>query len=241
MFSKLVVRMFSIVQFEVFMPIRFSVDRCLAVILAPVVLLLLAVLYSIVVPLQGRPFIFKSERMRGRNHSFSLLKIRTMHPHDPKLEQCAHGGHQLDRVTAIGSILRKLRFDELPQIINVLRGDMRFIGPRPPLRKYVEAYPDLYDRVLRDTPPGITGLATVMLHEREERILTACLSSSETDKVYRRRCIPIKARLELVYRDNRSLQLDLWILWKTISRLSLPKAETKCELTLPTLRTIPAE
>lgn len=201
---------------------RISPDQCFAVLLAPVVISLLVLLYVIAVPLQGRPFIFASERMRGRDASFLLFKIRTMHPSDPAVEQSAMGGHQLNRVTPVGAILRKLRLDELPQIFNVIRGDIRFIGPRAPLRKYVQAYPELYDRVLRDTPPGVTGLATVMLHQREERLLHACRTSDETEQVYRRRCIPIKARLDLIYRDRRGPLLNLWILYKTFSRLSLP-------------------
>lgn len=194
------------------------VDKTLALLLMPIVLVLLAILYAIVVPLQGRPFLFTSERMRGPGQAFRLLKIRTMHPPDSVGEQSVLGGDQAGRVTPIGRFLRKTRLDELPQIINVLRGDIRFIGPRPPLRRYVEQYPELYSRVLQ-TPPGITGLATVMLHAREERLLSRCNSPTETDLVYRTRCIPMKARLDLLYRDKQSLALDALILWRTFSRL----------------------
>lgn len=201
---------------------QFSLDQVFALMLCPFVFVLLGLLYVIVVPLQGRPFIFSSERMRSADQRFSLLKIRTMHPMRGAECQSALGGDQKSRVTWIGAMLRRTRMDELPQILNVLRGDLRFIGPRPPLGRYVALYPDLYREVLADTPPGITGLATVLLHAREERLLSACLTREETDRVYRQRCIPIKARLDLIYRDRRSWALNVKILWMTVARL-LPK------------------
>lgn len=220
---------------------RINVDRWLALILAPIVLVLLGVLFVIVVPLQGRPFFYTCERMKTRDTSFRLIKIRTLHPPDPEAELSALGGHMLSRVTPVGALLRKTRLDELPQIFNVIRGDMRFIGPRPQLRKYVEAYPDLFDAVLRETPPGITGLATVVFHEREERLLAACRSAEETDEVYRRRCIAIKARLDLIYRERRGFKLNLWILWHTFARLSLPPVRMKEQAQVASMRVIAAE
>lgn len=202
---------------------RFTWDQALALALLPVILPLLAGLWVVVVAVQGRPFIFVSERMRGPGQPFRLYKIRTMHPPDPDAELCVLGGNSRDRVTALGAWLRKTRLDELPQILNVLRGDIRFIGPRPPLRRYVEAYPDLYARVLGETPPGITGLATVLLHGREERLLSACRTAEETDRVYRRHCIPLKARVDLIYRDRRGPGLNLLILWLTFARLGLSR------------------
>lgn len=196
-----------------------TLDQVFALLLLPVVLAVLGVLFLVVVPLQGRPFIFASKRMRGMDETFLLLKIRTMHPMDAGVDQSALGGDQKWRVTRIGAILRRTRLDELPQILNVLRGDIRFIGPRPPLAKYVALYPELYSRVLADTPPGITGLATVILHAREERLLSACRSPEETDRVYRARCIPIKARLDLIYQRRRGWALNAMILWLTLARL----------------------
>ena len=121
-------------------------------------------------------------------------------------------------VTPVGQVLRRFRLDELPQIFNVLKGDIRFIGPRPPLRHYVEAYPALYRQVLM-SKPGITGLATVMLHRREERILSKCKTAQESDRAYRLHCIFPKARLDLLYERRRSFGLDLMIVFWTFARL----------------------
>ena len=221
---------------EVIMARQFTLDQVFALLLLPLVLALLAVLYLVVVPLQGRPFIFASRRMRGMDQTFSLLKIRTMHPMDEVADQSALGGDQKWRVTRIGGLLRRTRLDELPQILNVLRGDIRFIGPRPPLAKYVALYPELYARVLADTPPGITGLATVILHAREERLLSACRSPEETDRCYRARCIPIKARLDLIYRRRRGWALNLMILWLTFARLFPLAPVRRSKMPMPSVK-----
>jgi lipopolysaccharide/colanic/teichoic acid biosynthesis glycosyltransferase len=95
---------------------------------------------------------------------------------------------------------------------------MSFVGPRPPLRQYVERFPDLYARVLQNRP-GITGLATLVYHAHEERLLRPCRTVAETDAVYARRCIPAKARLDLIYQRNRSICYDLVLLGRTIGRM----------------------
>ena len=119
------------------------------------------------------------------------------------------------RQTAVGKILRRFHLDELPQILNVIRGDISLVGPRPPLRIYVDAFPALYERVLRSRP-GITGLASLRYHATEERLLAACRSPEETDAVYRRRCVPRKAALDMLYQRHASVGLDLWILAQTM-------------------------
>ena len=202
---------------------QFSIDQVLAVLLLPVIIPLLALLYIMVVPLQGRPFLFSAERMRGPTEGFIQFKIRTMQPVDRLSEQSVMGGDLAHRVTPIGAFLRKTRIDELPQIFNVIRGEMVFIGPRPPLRKYVETNPD-YAQALARGLPGITGLATVLLHTREERLLSACKNAAETDRVYREKCIPLKIRLDELYSQRKSLRLKAFILWRTVSRLAVGQA-----------------
>ena len=202
---------------------RISSDQIIALILLPPILLILALLYLVVVPLQGRPFFFSAQRMRGPNELFTQHKIRTMQPIDRVVEQSVMGGDLEHRVTPIGAFLRKTRLDELPQIFNILRGDMVFIGPRPPLQKYVDSNP-AYARILAHVRPGVTGLATVLLHAREERILSKCKNAAETDKVYRDHCIPLKIRMDDLYRRKKSFRLNLFILWRTVSGLAISEA-----------------
>lgn len=164
----------------------------------------------------GRPVLHVSERMRGPGQGFALVKLRSMRP-DPA-DAGVSGGDKGGRITGIGRLLRRCRGDELPQLWNVLKGEMSLVGPRPPLRRYVEAFPELYANVLA-ARPGLTGLATLVCHRHEERILAACRTPAETDAVYARRCVPRKARLDLIYLANRSLALDLWLIGLTLGRV----------------------
>ena len=193
-------------------------DRLVALFLAPLVVLVLAFLAPVVLIAQGRPFFFSSERMATPDKAFRLWKIRTMRV-EHKSACSVLGGDMAAAVTPIGRFLRRFRLDELPQIFNVLKGDMRFIGPRPPLRRYVQAYPEIYRQVLQ-SKPGVTGLATVTLHQREERILSRCRTAAQSDKAYRDHCIGPKARLDLLYQRRQSVGLDLLILFRTFARLT---------------------
>jgi lipopolysaccharide/colanic/teichoic acid biosynthesis glycosyltransferase len=193
-------------------------SRVVAVLLSPIILVLLALLYLVVVPLQGRPFLYRSERMKDASRSFGLYKIRTMMVRNG-VEESALGGDQSARVTGVGRVLRRTRLDELPQIFNVLRGDIVFIGPRPPLPRHLAAYPVRYRRLLDISRPGITGLSTVLVHRREERILSRCQSAAETESAYLSLCLPLKMRLDTLYAEHRGIGLDLLILWWTLARL----------------------
>ncbi len=192
-------------------------DRAIALLLVPVLIPVLAAILPIALFCQGRPFLYDSRRMKSPDQEFRLWKIRTMRAVSGAA-LAVMGGDQLASVTKLGRVLRSLRLDEIPQIFNVLAGDIRFIGPRPPLRRYVEAYPEIYAQVL-SMKPGITGLATVLVHKREKRLLEACGTAAETDAVYQHACIPLKARLDLLYMRRRSLGLDAFVIYRTFAGL----------------------
>ena len=181
---------------------------CVLAVLGP----LLVVLILMILVLDGGPVFYVSERMKTADQGFWLWKLRTMKPDDNDFG--VTGGDKEDRLTRTGRVLRKLRFDELPQLWNVLRGDISFVGPRPPLRYYVDQYPELYRKVLHSRP-GITGLATIKYHKHEERLIAQCQTKEETDRVYQRRCIPTKAKLDLMYQSNANLCFDLVLIWET--------------------------
>ena len=167
---------------------------------------------------QGAPVLYGSERMHDMASAFTLWKFRTMRT--AGRDGGVSGGDKAGRVTPVGRLLRATRLDELPQIFNILKGDMSFVGPRPPLREYAEAFPDLYARVLRSRP-GVTGLASLLYHRHEEGLLAKCRDSEETDRVYRRRCIPRKAALDLIYQRRRTICLDAWILARTVAGVAV--------------------
>ncbi|MFN3953644.1 MAG: sugar transferase [Pararhodobacter sp.] len=161
----------------------------------------------------GAPVLYVSERMRGPAEGFRFYKFRTMRP-DPA-DSGVSGADKSTRITPTGAFLRRTRLDELPQLWNLLRGDISLVGPRPPLREYVERFPDVYARVLRSRP-GITGLATVHFHAHEQRLLARSRSRAETDAIYCRACIPRKARLDLIYQRRNTLCFDVVILLRTV-------------------------
>lgn len=182
-----------------------------AVLALPFALVVLAVWLT-----QGRPVFYVSERMKAPGQPFRLWKLRTMTT--ATTDSGVSGGDKAARITPVGRLLRRTRLDEVPQLWNILKGDMSFVGPRPPLRTYVERFPALYAEVLK-CRPGITGLASLHFHAHEERLLSACATPAETDAVYVRRCIPRKARLDLIYRDRRNLCFDLVLIGRTIGRV----------------------
>lgn len=166
---------------------------------------------------EGRPIFYVSERMHAPGKPFRLWKLRTMRvvPFDNGVS----GGDKADRVTKTGRWLRKYRADEVPQLWNILKGDMSFVGPRPPLRSYVERFPDVYERVLASRP-GVTGFATLHFHRHEELLLSACSTPEETDAVYARRCVPRKARLDLIYSKRQNLCTDFVLMVQTVRGVS---------------------
>lgn len=175
-----------------------------------------AIIIAILFLRQGRPIFYCSERMNAPDRGFQLWKFRTMQA--IAADSGVSGGHKIARVTPIGHTLRRLRLDELPQLWNILRGDMTFVGPRPPLRRYVERFPEIYTRVL-NSKPGLSGLATLVFHKHEARLLAKCRTAQDTEAVYVRRCIPRKARLDLIYQQRRTFRFDLSLLWKTLIQI----------------------
>jgi lipopolysaccharide/colanic/teichoic acid biosynthesis glycosyltransferase len=187
-------------------------DLVLVVILSAILVVPFSILLVVMLFKEGLPLFYVAERMKGVGQPFSLWKLRTMTVSGR--ESGVSGGDKAARITPLGAFIRRARMDEVPQIWNVLKGDMSFVGPRPPLREYVERFPEIYGEVLK-SPTGITGLASLRFHGREETLLAACLDAEETDRVYSERCVPQKARLDLIYQKNWSLCFDLALIWET--------------------------
>lgn len=183
----------------------------MTLLLSPLILLICLVLLIV----EGRPILYVAERMASPTRAFGLVKFRTMRP--DAATSGVTGGDKSARMSGLHRFLRRTRADELPQLWNVVRGDMSLVGPRPPLRKYVEVFPDLYAQVLRSRP-GVTGLASLLFHAHEERLLAACKTPAETDAVYRRRCVPRKARLDLIYQTRRTACFDLMLVLHTAAK-----------------------
>jgi len=198
-------------------PSKRAFDLALSLVLAALLWPVLLLLIALLLVTEGRPVFYIAERMKTPEQSFGLVKLRTMRPAPPGTDAGVTGGDKSARMSRLHRILRRTRADEIPQLWNVIRGEMSLVGPRPPLRLYVEAFPALYARVLQSRP-GITGLASLRYHATEERLLAACRTPAETDAVYRRRCVPRKAALDLIYQRRRTLCWDLLLVLETAAR-----------------------
>jgi len=165
---------------------------------------------------EGRPLFYVAERMKGVDQPFALWKLRTMTVVDH--DSGVSGGDKETRITKTGAWLRKRRLDEFPQLWSILKGDLSFVGPRPPLREYVERYPEIYSKVLQSRP-GVTGLASIVYHKHEDALLSRCTTAQQTDDVYARICVPAKARLDLIYQRHQSMCYDFDLVFQTIGNL----------------------
>lgn len=200
-------------------PMKRAFDLASVVVLTSILWpVIVGVIIAILVT-DGRPVLYISERMRTPDRAFSLWKFRTMRVVDN--DSGVSGGDKADRITPVGRFLRRARLDELPQLWNVFRGDLSFVGPRPPLRRYVELCPDLYAQVLQHRP-GITGMATLVYHRTEERLLQACRTPQETEATYLRQCVPRKAALDLIYARRRNVCADFRLTVATVFRSWAP-------------------
>jgi lipopolysaccharide/colanic/teichoic acid biosynthesis glycosyltransferase len=160
------------------------------------------------------PILFVHERVGRDGKTFRMLKFRTMtHVKSGKFTVLTRTGDQ--RVTELGWHLRRWKLDELPQLFNVLRGDMSFIGPRPHMRPLLGNGPEL--RYFLSLRPGITGLAT-MLFRHEETALPR-LNGEDLESFYIANVLPEKIYMELQYAENASLATDLLIIMRTMQQI----------------------
>lgn len=167
---------------------------------------LLAVIALAVLATSGRPVLFAQERVGRRGVRFTIWKFRTMRRGSGSLVTAAGDS----RVTAVGCWLRRLKLDELPQLFNVLKGNMSLIGPRPEVPEYVDTE-DLLWRGVLAVKPGITDLASLMFRN-EEAVLAA---SDDPAGYYRESILPAKLCLNLRYIRARHWRLDLKLLLLT--------------------------
>lgn len=172
----------------------------------------LLVFIAIAVKLSSTGPVFFRQTRVGRNfHPFRIVKFRTMHEGMDGPRITARGDH---RVTAVGRILRRTKFDELPQLWNVLVGDMSLVGPRPEIPEYVEQFRGDYEEILK-VRPGITDPASIEF--RREEILLAQADNPEAK--YLSIILPKKLEMAREYVKTRTLFGDLILIFRTISHV----------------------
>ncbi len=179
-----------------------------------IVLLPLLLILSLAVAMgsPGGAFFRQIRVGRGGLH-FQLLKFRSMRPGSEAKGQITVGDHD-PRITGVGHFLRRTKLDELPQLINILNGDMSIVGPRPEVPRYVAMYSAEQRKVL-DVRPGLTSLASIA-YINENEILGR---SAHPERTYIEEVMPAKLTLDLQYVREQSLALDLKIIAGTMKRL----------------------
>ena len=176
---------------------------------APVFLLLAAAIRSE----STGPVFYRGVRVGLHGRIFRIFKFRTM---VPDAEQ--RGGastHEVDvRITRVGAFLRRFKLDELPQLFNVLLGDMSLVGPRPEVQKFVDMYtPE--ERIILTVHPGITDWSSIKFHNEGEIIATSGIA--DADEAYFKLIRPEKLRLQMKYVRERTLLKDIGIIFATLA------------------------
>lgn len=194
---------------------RGAVKRGLDVALALPALLLLApillLLAAAVLLTSGRPVLFVQERIGMDGRPFNLRKLRTMRKDGAKGLLLTGAGDA--RVTRLGRFLRASKLDELPQLANVLRGDMSLVGPRPEVPRYVARYTPEQRRVL-ETRPGLTDPASVLY--RDEEAILGSVPEESRERYYLETVLPKKLGMNLEYIDRASVGYDLRLVLETV-------------------------
>ena len=155
------------------------------------------------------PVFYKQVRVGRNNMDFQLFKFRSMRVGSDKKGLITVGGHD-PRITRSGYYIRKYKLDEFPQLINVFKGDMSLVGPRPEVRKYVDMYTEEQMHVL-DVRPGITDLASIRYRNENELLERV----NDPDKYYVEVIMPDKLRINLEYVARHSFTFDIRLIFQT--------------------------
>ena len=176
--------------------------------------------------LTGEGYIwYFQERVGFKNKVFDIYKFATMLKDSPNMKGGIITTKKDPRITPMGGFLRASKINELPQILNVLKGDMSFVGPRPVMPKSFAAYPDHIQKVIYNVKPGITGIGSIIFRNEEELITKVRDSGGDTWDFYKNQIYPYKGELEKWYQQNQSFTVDVMILFLTGWTIISPNSE----------------
>lgn len=211
----------------------FSVALLGSMVLLPV---LLPVMILLKFTGEGEVF-YRQKRVGYKNEFFGILKFATMLKNSPNMGSGSLTLRNDPRVTPIGKYLRITKINELPQVFNVLKGEMSLVGPRPQMKVDFDVYPDLVKEKIYDSPPGITGIGSIIFRD-EERIISASRLSPKD--FYAQHIAPYKGALELWYLENASMLTDIKLLFLTAWVIFFPDSNLVYRF-FPDLPSLPPE
>lgn len=174
----------------------------------------LFIVMAVLIKLDSKgPVFYRQERVTAGNKTFRIFKFRTMVNNADKIGSLVTTGND-SRITRVGSKIRKYRIDEIPQLINVLKGDMTFVGTRPEVRKYVECYSEEMMATLL-MPAGITSLASIRFKDEDYMIDRYTSEGMSIDEAYVEKVLPEKMHYNLAYIKEFSFIMDIKLMLHT--------------------------
>lgn len=191
-----------------------------------ILLLPIFIILAICIKIDSKgPVFYRQERVTQYGKSFKIFKFRTMVQNADKIGSLITVDGD-SRITKVGKIIRKFRLDELPQLINILLGDMSFVGTRPEVRNYVNQYTDEMKATLL-MPAGVTSEASIK-YKNEDSVVSTYISKGENlEEIYVKRVLPQKMKYNLDYINNFSFAEDIKIIVKTVLAVLNIKGEEK--------------
>jgi lipopolysaccharide/colanic/teichoic acid biosynthesis glycosyltransferase len=205
---------------------KYFFKRIIDFVVAVVVLvIILPVLIPVCIGLlfTGEHYIFYFQKRIGfKNKPFSIWKFATMLKASPGLGTGLHTTRKDPRLMPMGDFLRKTKINELPQIVNIIIGDMSIVGPRPLVDKTFEPYPDHVKATIYNVKPGLTGIGSIVFRDEEKLLSETSLSMEE---FYRIHISPYKGELELWYQGHLSFFTDFMLIFLTAWVIVRPKSD----------------
>lgn len=191
--------------------------------IALIILSPLLILICIGLLFTGEHYIFYFQKRIGhKNKSFNIWKFATMLKNSPNMEGGLHTLRKDPRLMPMGGFLRKTKINELPQIINILIGDMSIVGPRPLVDKTFKPYPDQVKRSIYNVKPGLTGIGSVLFRD-EEKILSNV--KGDIHEFYKTHIVPYKGNVELWYQAHLSFYTDFMLIFLTVWVIVFPRSD----------------
>ena len=189
------------------------------IILLPV---FLPIIFILRISAEGEVFYFQ-ERYGIRNSRFQIWKFATMLKNSMNIGTGSITLKNDPRVTKIGSFLRKTKINELPQIINILKGDISLVGPRPLVFKTFSAYTKEVQSKIYNVKPGLTGIGSIIF--RDEESIISAVKQENPHEFYKRVIAPYKGELEMWYQKNKSFLLDIQLIFMTAWVILVPTSK----------------
>lgn len=168
---------------------------------------------------------YKQKRIGHKNQEFEIWKFATMLKDSPNMAGGVITTKNDSRITPMGGFLRKSKINELPQLINILMGDMTIVGPRPVMPISFNQYPEDVKKVIYNVKPGLTGIGSIIFRDEEELITQVKIKGEDTWKFYTEKIYPFKGEVEKWYQNNVNFINDLKIILITAYVIVLPKSE----------------